>query len=77
LAATFCLFFVPHVVQAKKNYYYIHVGSFRAKSNAVRVAEDLQKKGYSAVVRGEEVTGIAFTLAPSLHIKRLKHEVTS
>jgi len=60
LAATFCLFFVPHVVQAKKNYYYIHVGSFRAKSNAVRVAEDLQKKGYSAVVRGEEVPKLGY-----------------
>ncbi|MCG6916284.1 MAG: SPOR domain-containing protein [Deltaproteobacteria bacterium] len=60
LTATFCLFFVPHFAQAKKSYYYIHVSSFRAKSNAVSVAEDLQKKGYSAVVRGEEVPKLGY-----------------
>ena len=55
LTTTFSLSFTPHLTQARNNYYYIHVGSFRAKSNAVKVAGDLQKKGYSAVVRGEEV----------------------
>lgn len=60
LATTFWLFFTPNVAQAKNNYYYIHVGSFRAKSNAVKVAGDLQKKGYSAVVRGEEVPKLGY-----------------
>jgi hypothetical protein len=60
LATTFWLFFTPNVAQAKNNYYYIHVGAFRAKSNAVKVAGDLQKKGYSAVVRGEEVPKLGY-----------------
>ena len=60
LTTTFCLFFIPHLAQAKNNYYYIHVSSFKAKSNAVNVAEDLQKKGYSAVVRGEEVPKLGY-----------------
>ena len=60
LAATFCLFFVPHFAQAKKSYYYIHVSSFRVKTNAVSVAEDLHKRGYSAVVRGEEVPKLGY-----------------
>jgi len=60
LTTLFCLSFIPHLAQAKNKYYYVHVGSFRAKSNAVRVAEDLQKKGYSAVVRGEEVPKLGY-----------------
>jgi len=60
LTITFWLFFTPHLAQAKNKYYYIHVGSFRAKSNAVKVAENLQKKGYSAVVRGEEVPKLGY-----------------
>ncbi len=60
LTATFWLFLNPYLVQAKNNYYYIHVGSFRANSNAVKVAKDLQKKGYSAVVRGEEVPKLGY-----------------
>ncbi len=60
LTTTFLLFFTPHLAQAKNNYYYIHVGSFRAKSNAVKVAEDLQKKRYTAVVRGEEVPKLGY-----------------
>jgi hypothetical protein len=65
LATTFWLFFTPNVAQAKNNYYYIHVGSFRAKSNAVKVSGDLQKKGYWD-------TGIESTSALSPHIIRLK-----
>jgi len=57
---TFLLFFTPHLAHGKNNYYYIHVGSFRAKINAVKVAEDLQKKRYSAVVRGEEVPKLGY-----------------
>jgi hypothetical protein len=60
LTTTFCLFFNPYLAQAKNKYYYVHVGSFRAKSNAVRVAEDMQKKGYPAMVRGEEVPRLGY-----------------
>jgi len=60
LTTIFWLFFTPHLAQAKNNYYYIHVGSFRAKTNAVKVAGDLQKKGYSAVVRGEEIPKLGY-----------------
>jgi len=60
LTTTFWLFFTPHLAQAKNNYYYIHVGSFRAKTNAVKVAGDLQRKGYSAVVRGEEIPKLGY-----------------
>ena len=56
----FWLFFIPHLAQAKNDYYYIHLSSFRAKSNAVKVSEDLQKKGYSAVVRGEEIPKLGY-----------------
>jgi hypothetical protein len=60
LTTTFCLFCNPYLAQAKNNYHYIHVGSFRAKSNAVKVAKDFEKKGYSAVVRGEEVPKLGY-----------------
>jgi hypothetical protein len=54
-AATFWLVITPRLTEAKNSYYYIHVSSFREMSNAVRVAEDFEKRGYSAVVRGEEI----------------------
>jgi len=60
LTTTFSLSFTPHLTQARNNYYYIHVGSFRAKSNAVKVAGDLQKKAYPAIVRGEEVPKLGY-----------------
>ena len=60
LTTTFWLFVASNLAQAKNNYYYIHVSSFRAKSNAVKVSKDLQKKGYSAVVRGEEIPKLGY-----------------
>ncbi|MDH3930475.1 MAG: SPOR domain-containing protein, partial [Deltaproteobacteria bacterium] len=45
----------PTHLSAAQKYYYIHVGSFRAKENAVKVARDLQQKGYPSVVSGERV----------------------
>ena len=60
LTTTFWLFAASNLAQAKNNYYYIHVSSFRAKSNAVKVSKDLQKKGYSAVVRGEEIPKLGY-----------------
>jgi hypothetical protein len=42
-------------LSASQKYYYIHIGSFRAKENAVKVARDLQQKGYPSVVSGERV----------------------
>jgi hypothetical protein len=59
-AATFWLVMTPRLIEAKNNYYYIHVSSFRERSNAVRVAEDFGKKGYSAVVRGEEIPKLGY-----------------
>jgi hypothetical protein len=60
LTTIFCLFCTPYLAQGKNKYYYVHVGSTRAKSNAVRAAKQLQKKGYSAVVRGEEVPKLGY-----------------
>ena len=60
LTAIFWLLFTPHLSQARNSYYYIHISSFKKKSNAVRVAEDLEKKGYTAVVRGEEVPKLGY-----------------
>ncbi len=45
----------PTHLSAAQKYYYIHIGSFRAKENAVKVARDLQQKGYPSVVSGERV----------------------
>ncbi|MGD8382598.1 MAG: SPOR domain-containing protein [Syntrophobacterales bacterium] len=45
----------PTHLSAAQKYYYIHVGSFRAKENATKIARDLQKKGYPSVVSGERV----------------------
>lgn len=45
----------PTHLSAAQKYYYIHVGSFRAKENAIKVARDLQQKGYRSVVSGERV----------------------
>ncbi len=47
--------FPPNSACAAQKYYYIHVSSFRAKENAVKVARDLQQKGYRSVVSGERV----------------------
>jgi hypothetical protein len=60
LTATLLLLLPPHLAQGKNNYYYIHVSSYRAKSHAVRAAEDFEKKGYSAVVRGEEIPKMGY-----------------
>ena len=60
LAATFLLVLPPRLAQAKNDYYYIHVSSYRAKGHAVRAAEDFEKRGYSAVVRGEEVPKLGY-----------------
>ncbi len=54
------IFTTPSRVFSAEKYYYIHVGSFRAKKNAVRVAKGLQKKGYNAVVRGEQVANLGY-----------------
>lgn len=45
----------PTHLSAAEKYYYIHMGSFRAKENATKVARDLQQKGYPSVVSGERV----------------------
>ena len=45
----------PIHLSAAQKYYYIHIGSFRAKENATKVARDLQQKGYPSVVSGERV----------------------
>ena len=45
----------PVSLCAAQKYYYIHVGSFRAKKNAVKVASGLKESGYGAVVAGENV----------------------
>ena len=45
----------PTHLSAAQKYYYIHIGSFRAKENAAKVARDLQQKGYPSVVSGERV----------------------
>ncbi len=45
----------PTHLSAAQKYYYIHMGSFRAKENAIKVARDLQQKGYRCVVSGERV----------------------
>jgi hypothetical protein len=42
-------------LSAAQKYYYIHVGSFRAKEKATKVARGLQQKGYRSVVSGERV----------------------
>ena len=60
LAATFLLVLPPRLAQAKSSYFYIHVSSYRAESHAVRAVEDFEKKGYSAVVRGEEVPKLGY-----------------
>ena len=60
LAATFLLLLPPHSAQAKNYYYYLHVSSYRARSHAVKGAEDFERKGYSAVVRGEEVPKMGY-----------------
>jgi len=60
LATVLGLFCSSHLVQAKSTYYYIHVGSFRAKSNAVKVAEEFERKGYRGVVRGEEIPKLGY-----------------
>ena len=57
---TFWLFFTCHLAQAKNAYYYIHIASFRAKNNAMKVAKDFQKKGYRGVVRGEEIPKLGY-----------------
>ncbi len=45
----------PIPLFAAQKYYYIHVGSFRAKKNAIKVAQGLKEKGFAAVVSGEQV----------------------
>jgi len=60
LTIIFWLFFLPNFISAANKYYYIHVGSFRAKRNAVQTAEKLQKKGYGGLVRGEEVPKLGY-----------------
>ena len=45
----------PTHLSAAQKYYYIHIGSFRAKENATKIARDLQQKGYPSVVSGERV----------------------
>ena len=45
----------PTQLSAAQKYYYIHVASFRARENAVKVARDLKQKGYPSVVSGERV----------------------
>ena len=45
----------PTHLSAAQKYYYIHIGSFRDKENATKVARDLQQKGYPSVVSGERV----------------------
>jgi hypothetical protein len=60
LTTTFFLLHTPSLAQGKSKYYYVHVSSFRAKSNAVKVAKDLQKKGFSAVVSGETVPKLGY-----------------
>lgn len=45
----------PTHLSAAQKYYYIHVSSFRAKENAVKVARDLEQKGYRSVISGERV----------------------
>lgn len=60
LTITFWVFFTPNFIQAANKYYYIHVSSFRAKENGVKAAKDLQDKGYSALVRGEEVPKLGY-----------------
>jgi hypothetical protein len=54
------LFFLPNFLSAAGRYYYIHVSSFKAKRNAVQTAKKLQKKGYHALVRGEEVPKLGY-----------------
>ena len=60
LTATFLLLLPPHLTQAKSNYFYIHVSSYRAKSHAIRAADDFEKKGFRAVVRGEEIPKMGY-----------------
>jgi hypothetical protein len=45
----------PAYLCAAQKYYYIHIGSYRAKENATKVARGLQQKGYRSVVSGERV----------------------
>jgi hypothetical protein len=45
----------PIHLSAAQKYYYIHVSSFRAKENAVKVARNLQQRGYPSLVSGERV----------------------
>jgi hypothetical protein len=60
LTTAFWLLFTCHLAQAKNAYYYIHIASFRAKNNAMKVAKDFQKKGYRGVVRGEEIPKLGY-----------------
>ena len=57
LAGLIVLFFHPHLIEgANRNYYYLHVASFRRETNALRFANKLMRAGESAVVRHEEVS---------------------
>ena len=60
MTTTFWVFWAPNLTEGKDTYYYIHVGSFRAKKNAVKSSKDLQNKGYKTVVRGEEVPKLGY-----------------
>ena len=60
VAATFWLVMTPRSTEARNDYYYIHVSSYKAKSHAVKAAADFEKRGYSAVVRGEEVPKLGY-----------------
>jgi lysophospholipase L1-like esterase len=45
---------------AEKNYYYLHISSFRAKKNALQDAERLRNKGYKTVTRYEQVADLGY-----------------
>ncbi len=52
----------PTNLSAAQKYYYIHVGSFRAKKNAIKVAQGLKEEGQNRAAPG----WFAFTLRYSV-----------
>jgi len=56
----FVFFVRDFAASAEKNYYYLHISSFRAKKRAIQDGERLQNSGYKTVTRYEQVANLGY-----------------
>jgi hypothetical protein len=72
----FVLGYPDCLIGAEKNFYYLHVSSFRSKRNAAKDAERLHRRGYDTVVSRERVADKGFWhrvyIGPFASLKEVK-----